>query len=114
MKLSQHQLAGVSRAKIVEYLLSAAHPAGRSKARFFTKFGFQPERWDTLSQALTQHALENDVRKADDSAFGTRYTVEGPLSTPDGRRPVVRSVWFVESGESAVRFVTAYPLARRR
>lgn len=28
---------------------------------------------------------------------------------PDGRVPTVRTVWFVETGHSTPRFVTAYP-----
>jgi hypothetical protein len=32
------------------------------------------------------------------------------METPDGRKPVVRSVWFIEHGSQTPRFVTAYPL----
>jgi hypothetical protein len=40
----------------------------------------------------------------------TNYTIEGVLETPDGRNPYVRTVWTVEIGSDAPRFVTAYPL----
>jgi len=31
---------------------------------------------------------------------------------PDGRSPLVRAVWLVESGEDVPRLVTAYPLEK--
>jgi len=60
-----------------------------------------------------RHAASYDTVAAEDMAFGTRYTVEGELATPDGRTPLVRSVWFIEIDEDFPRFVTAYPLGRR-
>jgi hypothetical protein len=42
-----------------------------------------------------------------------RYIIDGILITPDGRNPMVRSVWFIETGEITPRFVTAYPAGRR-
>ncbi len=41
---------------------------------------------------------------------GLTYVVEGRMKTPSGRQPRVRTVWLVESGEVAPRFITAYPL----
>ena len=45
-----------------------------------------------------------------ETEFGTRYTIEGMLRTPDGRRPLVRVVWFVDKGDNRPRLVTAYPV----
>jgi hypothetical protein len=61
---------------------------------------------------LLTHAVTGDVVSASETAFGRKYLVQGPLSAPDGRRPNICSVWFVEIGEHAPRLVTAYPLAR--
>ncbi|HPO13972.1 MAG TPA: hypothetical protein PLI09_11040 [Candidatus Hydrogenedentes bacterium] len=43
-----------------------------------------------------------------------RYTIEGELNCPDGRRPRIRSVWFIEHGKAGPVLVTAYPLDRYR
>jgi hypothetical protein len=43
-------------------------------------------------------------------ADGVTYVIEGGLKTPSGRQPGVRSVWLVETGELAPRFIIAYPL----
>jgi hypothetical protein len=105
--------AAVPRAKLEGYLLSPSHIAGRGKARFFSGFGFSAESWEALGEALVRHASSNEVKKVEETPFGTKYTIDGPLEAPDGRRPVVRAVWFVERGETDPRFVTAYPRSRR-
>jgi hypothetical protein len=61
MRLPNVETAGISEAKIVRYLLSTTHRAGKSKAAFFMQFGFTPERWEDLADALRQHALDNEI-----------------------------------------------------
>jgi len=39
-----------------------------------------------------------------------RYEVDGPLNTPAGRTPYVRTVWQLDHGEVAPRLITAYPV----
>lgn len=98
---------------MVQYLLSSTHRAGRGKARFFSAFGFQVSAWEALAQALQQHARDNIVTLTEETPFGTRYVIEGPLIAPNGRELQIRTVWFIEEGSRAPRFVTAYPLKRR-
>ena len=98
--------------KVVDYLLSPTHPAGRGKAAWFLAHGFSLGNRSKLADALRQHGFAHPVANVEDTAFGTRYTVEGPLECPDGRSPLVRSVWFGEPGAAVLRFVTAYPLRR--
>jgi len=42
--------------------------------------------------------------------LGFRYTVEGKLETPSGRRPRVRTVWQLDKNSVAPRLISAYPL----
>ncbi len=109
MKLPNYDKAIVPREKIVAYLLSHAHRDGRSKAAFFTQFGFSADVWQTLAEALFRHATEHEVAKIETSPFGKRYVIEGELHAPDGRAPLVRAVWFVGDGANVPRLVTAYP-----
>ena len=113
MKLPNYENAIVSEAKITGYLLSIKHRDGRSKAEFFAQLGFMADAWEKFAKALLQHAAENEVAKVEDSPFGKRYIVEGKLFGSGGKTAVVRSVWFIETGEHIPRFVTAYPLQRR-
>ncbi len=110
MKLPNHEKAVVPKAKITDYLLSLSHRDGCSKAKFFMLFGFSPERWHILAQALKLHAAHNETARTEVSDFGMRYVVEGTLLSPDGRNPEIRSIWFLKSGADVPSFVTAYPL----
>ena len=66
----------IPREKITGYLLSAGHPVGRTKAAFFTRFGFTQALWTELSEALRAHAAVQPVVTSEQTPFGVRYTVE--------------------------------------
>ena len=112
MKLPNGEKAYVAREKITLYLLSRSNPRGRSKARFFSAFGFHIERWRNLTDALRLHGTEHEVVEILEVDSGMKYIVDGILETPDGRNPLVRTVWMVDIGNSAPRFITAYPIRR--
>lgn len=107
MKLQNADRAIAPQEKFTDYLLS--HAKGEGKAAFFQAFGFSVERWDELASALREHASSYEVETTEQTRHGTVYTVVGRLACPDGRAPLVRSVWIVRPGEDAPRLVTAYP-----
>jgi hypothetical protein len=113
MKLPNSKEAYVDRAKITDYLLSESHPDGRAKARFFQQFGFEVSRWEQLAHALLDVGTQSDVASSVESAHGVRYTVDGQMQCPDGRAPMVRTVWIVDRGKSKPRLITAHPLYHR-
>jgi hypothetical protein len=110
MKLPNADKVVVERRKIVDYLLNPKHRFGASKAEFFIHFGFQVKDWEQLAQALRRHGQTHEVKRMQETGFGPRYEVEGKLNTPDGRSPLVRSVWQLDQGTVAPRLITAYPL----
>jgi hypothetical protein len=112
MKLPNAEMVVIEREKIVNYLLNTAHPYGVSKARFFAGFGFRVEKWELLADALRHHGLAHEVSLVRETGFGPRYQIEGQLNAPDGRLPLVRSVWQQDRGAVAPRLITAYPLVR--
>ena len=61
MKLPNGAQAVVPERKITDYLLSMTHRDGRSKAAFFLRFGFTPDRWEALADTLRRHAVDNDM-----------------------------------------------------
>lgn len=101
--------AVIEEAKILDYLLSTDHPEGRSKANFFSSFGFQRDAWTVLKEALLSHAESNEISEVKISPFGTKYVIDGHISTPSGETPLVRCVWIVE-GDKPPRLVTSHPL----
>ncbi len=108
--LPDADLVRVDRAKVVDYLLSRTHPDGRSKAEFFTRFGFKVENWQVLADALGAVGISNPVTAVVQSPHGTRYTVDGPMQSPYGRTPRIRTVWIVAPGHPGPGLVTAHPL----
>jgi hypothetical protein len=101
--------ARVERKKVVEYLLSVSHPDGSSKARFFSRFGFRVDEWKVLARALRKHGRDNAVSLSVESVYGTRHNVDGPLVTPDGRNPQIRTVWILARRSRRPRLITAHP-----
>ncbi len=114
MKVPNEDVAVVPRAKVVDYLLSESHFDGRHKAAFFRSFGFAPQDWQELAEALKRHVHQHEIAAEKPSPFGRRFIVEGIMQMPDGRTPLVRTIWFLRSEENRPCFVTAYPLKQRR
>jgi len=108
--LPNAEAAVVEKEKIVGYLLSATHRYGANKARFFIQFGFRAGAWERLAHALLDQARRSEVTRTRQTGFGPRYEIDAKLSCPDGRHPMVRSVWQMDDGKIAPRLITAYPL----
>lgn len=96
--------------KVSDYLLSVQHRVGGAKARFFLSLGFSQSRCAEFSEALKRHALENEIKNREVSEYGTKIIIEGPLQCPDGRLPIIRTVWIIDAGVIFPRLVTAYPV----
>lgn len=102
--------AFVGRAKTRDYLLAPKHAKGKSKAKFFLNAGFDGERWEQMERALIAHAQAHPVARVSRGAFGVKYTIDGELVTPSGKRARVRTVWMIPDTTLQLRFVTSYPL----
>jgi hypothetical protein len=109
VKLPNSDQAVVPDAKLVGYLLSASHPQGRDKARFFTHHGFRADEPDVLRRALLEVASAADV-EVTVFAYGTKYVGEGDVVAPNGRTLRLRTVWVISDDGQPPAFVTAYPV----
>ncbi|HET6572934.1 MAG TPA: hypothetical protein VFG68_04975 [Fimbriiglobus sp.] len=109
MRLPGAESAVVPVEKLTGYLLSLAHPVGRSKAVFFRALGYDETNAELLTAGLTSIVADNEVAETEATEFGTKYAVEGTLVTPSGVTTSLRTVWILRSGEATPRFVTAYP-----
>ena len=110
MNLPFADRAKVEQSKIVDYLLAFDHPEGAGKAAFFTRFGFTASGWKILAEALITHAKIHSVSSHTESKYGTKYRIDGPISCPDGRTPLIRTVWIIDIGTDTPRLVTAHPV----
>ncbi|MEO8513064.1 MAG: DUF6883 domain-containing protein [Ignavibacteria bacterium] len=100
----------ISENKLVGYILNSSHIDGVHKAKFFEKFGFTPTNWIELQKALKTHVEKRENLEVDTNAYGKKYIIFGTIDALDGRRPKIRSVWFIENKEKILKFVTAYPI----
>jgi len=107
-ELPNFEAIQIDKAKITEYLLSSTNQEG--KAGFFTRFGFSVAEWEMLAEAMRHQLANHEVTQMIQNRHGTKFLIEGVLTTPDGRNPVVRSVWLIETGKQVARLITAYPV----
>lgn len=110
MNLPNARYARVEKEKITGYLLSTTSPDGRGKAKFFFRFGFRVDQWQNLADALRIQGTSHKVVEIVETAFGSRYHVDGIIETPDGRNPKIKTVWQVDIGSNSPRLITAHPL----
>ena len=109
MRLPHPERAIIDQAKLEHYLLSAHHPLGRFKARFFASLGFAAENWSELERAFREQHLTEEAEPAETTEYGQAFIVRAILRGPTGSSAPVVSVWFVRIGEDVARFITAYP-----
>jgi hypothetical protein len=110
MRLPNAEDAQVDAEKLRQYLLSQTHAVGRSKARYFRGVGFDESNLEILEKALVAIAKMEHIVETVSSAHGTKYIVDGSITTPSRDRVKLRTVWIVEKGRDHPRFVTAYPI----
>lgn len=109
MQLPNRESAYIPRSKLIDYLLSRTHAVGKSKARFFYKFGFDETNGDTFEQGLRKIAQNYEITEQISMPYGEKYIIDGVLQTPRGSAINIRTVWIIEKGEINPHFVTAYP-----
>lgn len=93
--------------KITEYLLNEHSPAGAGKCKFFNGFGFLPEEWQRLHDALIRHPVTADLVDRQPSPYGEKQIYRCSIRSPDNRDPCILTVWQFRNG--GWNFVTAYP-----
>ena len=82
---------------------------GRFKATFFGSSGYSRDDWELLVANLRAIVASEEATPGDESPFGDKYEVRGTIVGPTGRDAKVVTVWIILAGESAPRFVTAFP-----
>lgn len=70
--------------KLINYLLSESHPVGKSKARYFRMLGFDETKAILLADGLVKIAQVEEIHEIIETPYGTKYIVDGTLSTPSG------------------------------
>ena len=91
-----------------DYLLSQVHPVGRYKSVVFRALAYSADQWQVLERDLRALLLA-EATALEVTEHGSKYAVRGAITGPNGRTMAVLSVWIILFGETAPRFLTAYP-----
>lgn len=113
MRLPRAERATIDPRKVSEYLFNRANPDGWAKGAFFERFGFRAHDSEELAAALLRHGQENPVTHSAATPYGEKWETTGPIISPDGRNPVIRTAWHQNRGEEAPHFVSV-SLRRRK
>src|SRR5215469_7326451 len=100
----------VDRRKILDNPLNERSASGAAKNRFFRSGGFTPGHWEVMRDTLIGHPKSASLHDVDTtSRYGTKYIYRCQITTPNGLRPCILTVWQYRSG--GYWLVTAYPFA---
>jgi hypothetical protein len=95
--------------KLTSYALNPQHSVGGDKARVFeSALGYNQSNADQLVGKIQQGALTNPAVMGKADQFGQRFTVDMPITGPNGNTAVVRTGWILDPGATVPRLVTAY------
>ena len=109
MKLPRFESAVVEAAKLRDYLLSPSHDRARFKAAVFASMGYSQRNWRQFEADIRAMIAHADALPVRSGPHGRKFVVAVRLAGPFGRPRRIRTVWIIRCGESAPRFLTAYP-----
>lgn len=96
MPLPNSEQAYVAPEMLFSYLLSETHVTGREKARALRAHGYTAETAHLLEEGLLTIARAEGVAEKVASLHGTKYVVEGSLTTPKGTLLRLRTIWIID------------------
>jgi len=112
LKLPNAERAAIDLAKLREYSLNPAHPAGKHKARVFaTLLGFTATDAERVREMILAAVLQHEATEGRTDEHGIRYTVDFEAQ---GVRDMVtiRTAWIIDTGETAPRLVSCYVIRK--
>ncbi len=114
MLLPNNENAFIAPAKLTEYLLSETHKDGKSKAKFFRKYGFNEENVDLLEKELLNLARDREVTEIEPTEYGIKYKIVGTINTPVEKTISILTIWIINTDQDCPGFVTARPFSEKR
>lgn len=107
--LPNAERAYINMEKLSGYALDTTNSDGANKARVFqSALGYNQsnadELWRKIQRGVTQNKAVPGVR----DKYGRRYTVDMPITGPNGNTAQVRTAWIFDPGKTTARLTTAY------
>ncbi|MEO0769871.1 MAG: DUF6883 domain-containing protein [Cyanobacteria bacterium J06649_4] len=109
MQLPNRASAFIQIDKLTKYLLAETHKVGKGKAKFFRVLGFDSSNLELLEDALRNIARKEKVVEVVETEHGHKYVIIGSVTGPSGKSATILTVWMIDVGANAPRFITARP-----
>ncbi|WP_229590775.1 DUF637 domain-containing protein [Pseudodesulfovibrio sediminis] len=107
-KLIGAENAYIDSRKFTEYALNPNHASGGNKARVFNSvLGYNQSNYDSLIAQIQRGIKDNIAISGKIDNFGTRFTVDIPVTGPKGSA-VVRTGWIYKPGENIPSLTTLF------
>ena len=101
--------ATIAAEKLTAYLLNPLHKRGGTKAKRLISLGYRTNAPQTLDADLRTQHLSLDPARVSQNVYGVVYEIDGPITTPSGKMARFVSIWQIDTGSDAPRFITMYP-----
>ncbi len=95
--------------KVTSYALDPTHPLGKNKAVVFESvLGFNQTNANELINQIQKGAAAYPAVPGVTDQYGQRFTVDMPVTGPNGNTTTVRTGWIFDSGSTIPRLTTMY------
>jgi RHS repeat-associated protein len=95
--------------KLTEYALNPTHHVGGSKARVFeSALGYNQSNAEALLKQVYEKLPQSEAVLGELNQYGQRYTVDMPITGPNGKTVTVRTGWIFKPGAVTPELTTIY------
>lgn len=99
----------IDQAKLTEYALNPNHPVGGNKAQVFrSALGYDQTNAEALAAQLRAGVAQTPATPGVADAYGQRFTVDIPVTGPNGNTVLVRTGFIYDPGSTVPRLTTTY------
>ncbi|NDO32806.1 hypothetical protein FMM82_35040 [[Clostridium] clostridioforme] len=103
------QKATINPKKLTEYALNPHHPVGGNKAKVFeSALGFNQSNADELMKQIYEKLPNSEAVLGKLDVYGQRYTVDIPITGPNGNTVNVRTGWIVKPNSDIPELTTLF------
>lgn len=101
--------ATINPKKITESALNPEHPVGGNKAKVFeSALGYNQSNADDLMRQIYDKLPSNEAVLGKLDQYGQRYTVDIPITGPNGKTVNVRTGWIIKSDSNVPELTTIF------
>lgn len=95
--------------KLTEYALNPEHPVGGNKAKVFeSALGYNQSNASGLMEQIYEKLPQNEAILGKLDQYGQRYTVDIPITGPNGNTVNVRTGWIIKTGSDVPELTTIF------